>query len=168
MTEIFNYLPFDKDYLILGMAILLIVLFIVSIVQMILTIKMRKRYKKFMKGKDGVSLEGSFLKAYDEIKALKHEDEENKESIKLINKHLYHSYQRTGIVKYNAFQGMGGKSSFALALLTQGKNGIVINSIHGREMSSVYIKEIRKGECDTALSPEETEALDIALGTKKE
>ncbi len=166
MIEMLENLPFDEVYLKLGIIIAVVVLLVVAIVQLILTIGMRRKYKKFMKGKNGTSLEDSFLKAYDEIKVLQKEDSANKEAIKLINKHLYHSYQRTGIVKYNAFQGMGGKTSFAMALLTQGKNGIVINSIHGREMSCVYIKEIKKGECEVALSPEEGEALDIALGVK--
>lgn len=166
MTGILGNLPFEVDYLIIGIVVAVLILLILVIVQLALTISMRKKYKRFMKGKDASSLEGSFLKAYEEIKNLQKEDAINKESIKLINKHLYHSYQRTGIVKYNAFQGMGGKTSFAMALLTQGKNGIVINSIHGREMSCVYIKEIKKGECEVALSPEEGEALDIALGVK--
>ncbi len=166
MTGILKGLPFDVDYLIIGIVVAVLVILILTIVQLVLTINMKKKYKRFMKGKNAASLEGSFLKAYEEIKTLQKEDAINKESIKLINKHLYHSYQRTGIVKYNAFQGMGGKTSFAMALLTQGKNGIVINSIHGREMSCVYIKEIKKGECDVALSPEEGEALDIALGVK--
>lgn len=166
MTGILENLPFEIDYLIIGIVVAVVVLLILAIVQLALTISMRKKYKRFMKGKDASSLEGSFFKAYEEIKVLQKEDVANKEAIKLINKHLYHSYQRTGIVKYNAFQGMGGKTSFAMALLTQGKNGIVINSIHGREMSCVYIKEIKKGECEVALSPEEGEALDIALGVK--
>ncbi len=167
MTGFLESLPFDKEYLILGMAIAIILLLVLAIVQIILTISMKKKYRKFMKGKNASSLEDSFLKAYEDIKTLQKEDAANKESIKLINKHLYHSYQRTGIVKYNAFQGMGGKTSFAMALLTQGKSGMIINSIHGREMSCVYIKEIKKGECDVALSPEEGEALDIALGARK-
>lgn len=166
MTGILEGLPFEADYLIIGIAAAVVILIILTIVQLVLTVSMRKKYKRFMKGKNAASLEGSFFKAYEEIKILQKEDAANKEAIKLINKHLFHSYQRTGIVKYNAFQGMGGKTSFAMALLTQGKNGIVINSIHGREMSCVYIKEIKKGECDVALSPEEGEALDIALGVK--
>lgn len=166
MSGILDSLPFEQDYFILGMAVAVLLLLILVIVQIALTMSLKKKYKKFMKGKNASSLEDSFFKAYEEIKALQKEDAVNKESIKLINKHLYHSYQRTGIVKYNAFQGMGGKTSFAMALLTQGKNGIIINSIHGREMSCVYIKEIRKGECEVALSPEEGEALDIALGIK--
>ena len=166
MSGILDSLPFDQEYFILGMAVILLLLLILVIIQIVLTMSLKKKYKRFMKGKSAASLEDSFMKAYEEIKALQKEDAVNKESIKIINKHLYHSYQRTGIVKYNAFQGMGGKTSFAMALLTQGKNGMIINSIHGREMSCVYIKEIKKGECEVALSPEEGEALDIALGLK--
>lgn len=57
---------------------------------------------------------------------------------------------------------MGGKLSFSLALLNDQNSGFIFNSIHSREGSYTYIKEIIKGESYVALGDEEAEALEIA------
>ena len=72
--------------------------------------------------------------------------------------------QKFGIVRYNAFKGMGGNLSFAFALLDYTNTGFVMNSVHSREGCYLYIKEVEKGETDTALGNEEKEALEQALG----
>ena len=54
--------------------------------------------------------------------------------------------------------------SFALALLDNENNGVIINSIYGIDYSNVYCKLIIKGKCKDRLSKEENEALDIAKG----
>ena len=69
-----------------------------------------------------------------------------------------------GIVKYDAFQQMGGQLSFCLALLDEDNNGFIINSVHSTEGCYSYTKEIREGESDVPLGKEEEEAMRIALG----
>ena len=59
---------------------------------------------------------------------------------------------------------MGGQSSFALTLLDQMDNGIVMNAIHSREGCYLYIKEITGGESEIVLGKEEAESLKKALG----
>ncbi len=56
------------------------------------------------------------------------------------------SYQKVGIVKYNAFQEMGGQLSFALTLLDENDNGWLLILMHIQEECYLYIKEIVKGE----------------------
>ena len=72
-----------------------------------------------------------------------------------------------GIVKYNAFKGMGGNLSFALALLDYTNTGFVINSVHSREGCYLYIKDVDRGQTDVALGNEEKMALEQALGYKE-
>ena len=67
-------------------------------------------------------------------------------------------------MKYDAFNEMGGKLSFALVLLDKENNGFVMNAMHSREGCYTYIKEIINGESFIALGNEEQEALDKALG----
>ena len=64
-----------------------------------------------------------------------------------------------GIVKYDAFDDVGGKLSFVLSMLDQNNTGFVLNAIHSRENCFLYIKEIVKGESYIMLSEEEVEAL---------
>ena len=59
--------------------------------------------------------------------------------------------------------GISGGASFALALLDEGDNGFVINSVHSSEGSYCYTKVIENGECDIALGDEETQAIKIAM-----
>ncbi len=68
------------------------------------------------------------------------------------------------MVKYDAFDEMGGKLSFSLALLDQKNDGFIINAMHSREGCYTYIKEIVDGNSIIVLAEEEKNALDIAMG----
>jgi len=66
------------------------------------------------------------------------------------------------VVKYDAFEDVGGKMSFVLALLDRQNTGIVLNAIHSKENCFLYLKEVVNGESYIVLSKEEIEALKIA------
>lgn len=70
---------------------------------------------------------------------------------------------KVGIIKFNPFSETGGDHSFSLALLDGHKNGIIITSLHTRERTRVYLKEIFDGKSKIDLSNEEKKALNIAL-----
>jgi hypothetical protein len=61
---------------------------------------------------------------------------------------------------------MGGRMSFTAALLDDSGDGLVITSINGRTESRAYAKGVKQGASDQTLSPEETEAIALALGRK--
>ena len=72
-----------------------------------------------------------------------------------------------GLIKYDAFQQMGGQLSFSLALLDENNTGFIINSVHSTEGCYSYTKEIRNGTSAIDLSAEEAEALAMAMGNKE-
>ena len=74
------------------------------------------------------------------------------------------AFQKIGIVKYDAYQQMGGLLSFSLALLDEDNNGLILNSVHSTEGCYTYTKEVVYGECKLELSNEEKVALDQAMG----
>ena len=121
-------------------------------------------YNFFMRGKRGENLEGTIFKITEEIKKLKFEDKENKDAIRVINKNLRAAYQKFGVVKYNAFKGMGGNLSFAFAMLDYTNTGYILNSVHSREGCFVYVKVVDRGQTEVLLGTEEKEALEQALG----
>ena len=121
-------------------------------------------YNFFMRGKRGENLEGTIVKITEEIKKLKFEDKENKDAIRVINKNLRAAYQKFGVVKYNAFKGMGGNLSFAFAMLDYTNTGYILNSVHSREGCFVYVKVVDRGQTEVLLGTEEKEALEQALG----
>ena len=126
--------------------------------------KLSNSYNFFMKGKRGENLEGVIFKITEEIKKLKFEDKENKDAIRVINKNLRAAYQKSGVVKYNAFKGMGGNLSFAFAMLDYTNTGYILNSVHSREGCFVYVKVVDRGQTEVLLGAEEKEALEQALG----
>lgn len=161
VTTIINtYLP----YIILGMAAMIFVLWILLMVYVVQNRKLKKKYEKFMLGKNGSSLEDNLIKRVSEIEELLASNNENKAAIQSISESLNNTYQKVGVVKYDAFHEMGGKLSFSLALLNRANDGFIINAMHSREGCYTYIKEIIKGNSIIILSEEEKEALAIAMG----
>lgn len=75
--------------------------------------------------------------------------------------------QKIGIIRYSAFQDTGSDLSFALALLDNENNGVILNGIYSREMSNIYAKPVEKGKSTYTLSKEEDEALKQAINYKK-
>ena len=69
------------------------------------------------------------------------------------------TFQKIGIIKYDAFNQMGGKLSFCLALLDENNNGFILNSVHSAEGCYSYTKEIINGESSISLGEEEKQAL---------
>lgn len=71
-------------------------------------------------------------------------------------------FDRVGLVRFNPFEDTGGNQSFALALLDGNLDGFAVSSLHSRTGTRIYAKSIRGGAAETALSAEETQALDLA------
>ena len=74
------------------------------------------------------------------------------------------SLQRVGIVRYNPFADTGGQQSFAVAMLDSRGSGFVISSLHSRQATRIYLKQVSAGRSDTTLSDEESDAIKQALG----
>ena len=83
--------------------------------------------------------------------------------ISFIKHHLESMFSKYGVEKYDAFDDVGGKLSFALALLDQDNSGVILNAVHSRDNCFLYLKEIVKGESYVMLSQEELEALRKAV-----
>lgn len=82
-------------------------------------------------------------------------------------KALRRSIDRAELLRYNAFENMGSDLSFALALMNQEGDGVILSSIHSREESRVYAKPLIKGESSYNLSTEERETITKALAKEK-
>lgn len=163
-NSILNQLPVDPAFLIIGLSVLTLILLIVVIKCIIQIKKLYRRYDFFMRGKDAETLEGIIMEQMEDIAQLKSEDRANKDSLRNTNKNYRSAFQKFGLVKYNAFKGMGGNLSFAMTLLDYTNSGFVLNSVHSREGCYVYIKEVERGETEVLLGSEEKEALEQALG----
>ena len=166
-NSILNLCPFDPAYIIMGLVILVVLLLILAIITMTKLRRLDRKYDYFMRGKDAETLEDIIMDEIDELRDLRAEDRSNKDSIRTLNRNFRASFQKYGIVKYNAFKGMGGNLSFALAVLDYSNSGFVMFCVHSREGCYLYIKEVDMGQTDIVLGNEEQEALEQALGYVK-
>jgi hypothetical protein len=81
-----------------------------------------------------------------------------------LDERLTAAVQRVALIRYDAFEDVGGRLSFTCALLDERGNGVVVTSINGRQDTRVYAKPVTRGTSDHNLSEEEVEAIREALG----
>ena len=132
----------------LAVSIVLLILIIITFIQM---------------GKDGANLEKDIMTLYEDHKFMKLSIDTNREKIKELSKKHESAFQKIGLVKYDAFTEMGGKLSFALALLDERNDGFIINSVHSSDGCYSYTKRVKDGDSQIALSNEEKVAVERAI-----
>jgi len=81
-----------------------------------------------------------------------------------LGERLSGAVQRVALIRYDAFEDVGGRLSFSCALLDERGDGVVMTSINGRQDTRVYAKPVHRGTSDYNLSEEEVEAIREALG----
>ena len=162
-SNILNSLGIDPGIIVIAMmGIMVFVLLYMVNVSMKMT-RFLKKYRIFMKGRDAVSLEKAFAQKFLEVDKLIEVSKINANVLKRIKEIQSRTANKIGIVKYDAFPDVGGRLSFALAMLDESDSGFVLNAIHGREGCYTYVKEIVKGESYIVLGQEEKEALRQAV-----
>lgn len=157
----------DPAWLMIGLFVVVLVLIILYINTLCKLKKLYQTYDRFMRGKDMESMEETIWNQFDRIEKLEESDQEQEKQIERILENLQVVYQKSGLVKYDAFREMSGKLSYALALLDRENNGIVISSMYSREGCYSYAKNIVHGESAINLSEEEKKALKIAIDGEK-
>lgn len=162
-SNILNSLGIDPGIIVIVMmGIMVFVLLYMVRVSMKMT-RFMKRYRIFMKGRDATSLEKAFAQKFIEVDKIVELNKIHANEIRRIKDVQSRTANKIGIVKYDAFPDVGGRLSFALAMLDESDSGFVLNAIHGREGCYTYIKEIVKGESYVVLGQEEKEALRQAV-----
>ncbi len=158
-----NITGFPVDLVVVGLGILVIILIILMIIQGARTRGLKRRYEAFMDGDDSQSLEDQIKERLAELQELRDMEINNRRKLDSVIDQFSKTYQKIGLVKYDAFHEMGGKLSFTLCLLNREDTGFIINAMHSREGCFTYIKEIIRGNPVLLLGDEEKEALEMAL-----
>lgn len=152
--------------ILLALWLITMILFISTVVRMN---KLKRRLDIFMGSRSSArSLEKEIEKIFEDHKFIKAATEKNKKEISNIYRKLKLTYQKVGLVKYDAFNQMGGSLSFSLVLLNERNDGVIINSVHSSDGCYSYAKEIVGGKCSIDLGEEEQLALDQALRTDED
>lgn len=162
-SKILAAIGIDPAYIFILLLMLIVLMFLLYVNVNMKYNRLKRSYSLFMRGRDGKNLEESILEKFDELDEIAELAKNNQTDIKKIFHDMRGNYQKVGIVKYDAFNEMGGKLSFAIAMLDGQNNGWVMNAMHSREGCYTYVKEIVKAESFVELAEEEAEALDKAI-----
>ena len=167
-SSIFDAIGIDPGIIIIFvLGVLLIVLIYMIKISMKMS-RFMKKYKMFMRGMDGASLERAFAARFNQMDILEENSRNHMEEIRKIKEVQNITLNKVAIVKYDAFKEMGGKLSFALAMLDKENNGFVMNAIHSSDGCYTYVKENVTGESYVVLGEEEKEALRQAVNSHNE
>lgn len=163
--DIFSKIGISYDIVILALVGMIVILLIMLISVMVKQSKLQKNYNSFMSGKDGKNLEEAILKKFHLLELLDDSVKDIYKKMKEMDDSLLLTYQKMGLVKYDAFKEVGGKMSFVLVLLTKENDGFIMNCMHSNtDGCYTYSKRVEKGKCKITLSSEEEAALKQALG----
>lgn len=151
----------------IGIILILVLLFLV-LQYVLLRSKMNRlyrKYRRFMNGDDGGTLENRLTNELLELREMVNTSRGMLRQQELLATMQLSAFQKTGLVRYDAFEDTGDNLSFSLTLLDGRNNGIVLSSLAGQEGCRIYIKRILNGSTRESLSSEEAESLQIALNT---
>lgn len=145
-----------------------LILLIVILVQGSRIGKLTRRIDALTMGSEGQSLEEEIAELVKKSEEISKETSSYERRITKLTGQIKGCVQKTGLIKYDAFSQMGGKLSYALAILDENDNGYVINSVHSTDGCYSYAKQIEEGKCDIDLGTEEQQALQRAIAGFRE
>lgn len=165
MENIIEIIKTD-NFLIISFCINIILL--LSVIFCIFKIfKINKEYIDFMrKLGNGNDIDGMLKEYLSDVREIKRDNAEIKAYYTKLDNDLNSCIQKIGLVRYNAFRDVGSDLSFAIALLDNNDNGVVLNGLYGSESSNIYAKPIKSGKSTYQLSHEEQYAIEIAEQNK--
>ena len=118
-----------------------------------------KRLKRFFLGKKAKDLEDTIIILENDISKLKEARENFEKENKEINQKLKKSIRGLETIRFNPFPDQGSNQSFAIGLLNEEGDGVVLSSLYSRERMSVFAKPIKNRKSEYELTDEEKEVL---------
>ncbi len=155
------------DTFLIVISVILCILIIAFIVLLVKLFSINKKYKTFInKLGNGNNIEEDLENYMYRVERVEKQHAEIRGLINTIDTNMANCIQKIGIVRYNAFKDTGSDLSFALAMLDEKNNGVVLNGIYSREMSNIYAKPVENGKSTYTISEEEQQAIQKAIESK--
>lgn len=121
--------------------------------------KTEKRLTRFFMGKKAKDLEEKIILLEEDIVKLKLSKEKIEKELEIINAKLKKSIRGLETIRFNPFPDQGSNQSFAIGMVNEDGDGIVLSSLYSRERMSVFAKPIKGGKSEYELTKEEKEVL---------
>ena len=135
---------------------------VITLFEVIWITRTEKRLKRFFLGKKAKDLEDNIIILEKDIAELKETKKNMEKEITEINTKLRKSIRGLQTVRFNPFPDQGSNQSFAIGMLNDDNDGLVLSSLYSRERMSVFAKPIKNGKSEYELTAEEKEALEKA------
>ena len=160
-----NRLLADNLALVLGLlAALILVLLVTVVIQGVRLGRATRAYREVVKdGNGGRSLHDLLAGNASAVERASERMGDIEAMHGLIDERTRRSLQHIGMVRFNPFDDTGSDQSFAIALLDDRRDGVVISSLHGRANTRVFAKPVAAGSSPHNLSDEEAQAIRIAV-----
>ena len=126
-----------------------------------------RRWSDLMQGTSGSNVESLLRDHLDRASAISERLERAEKSVDVLETKMQAAKRFLGVVRYDAFDDVGGSQSFALAVYDEKGDGVVVTSMVGRTDCRVYAKEIKAGNAERELSSEEQAAIEAAVRTRE-
>lgn len=162
MNILINTINELMPYLIVGMIIITILLFIMVIVLFKAVGIVENRYKRLMRGTSNNNLEEMLLERLKSIEDAKETSQKALKECEKLEIKIKECIQKVAIMRYKAFENVGSDLSFSIAMLDDKNDGVILTGIYGRQESTTYAKPIDKGISRYDLSEEELYVLNEA------
>lgn len=132
---------------------------IIVLIEMVWMVITEKRLKRFFLGKKAKDLEDTILLLETEIQNLNNAKKNIEKEISSINLKLRKSIRGLETIRFNPFPDQGSNQSFAIGMLNEDGDGLVISSLYSRDRMSIFAKPVKEGKSTYELTTEEKEAL---------
>ncbi len=143
-------------------SLFLILAGIVILVEALWIVKTEKRLKKFFLGKKAKDLEDTISTLEEDISKLKNAKEKTEKELTVVNQKLKKSIRGVETIRFNPFTDQGSNQSFAIGMLNEEGDGVVISSLYSRDRMSVFAKPVKNGKSEYELTKEEKDILEKA------
>ena len=163
MQQVISNIQLFSPYIIIGLSVIVILLFIIVLVQGKAINNMESRYRKMMRGTSTQNLEELIINNLDSINESEEKSKECLKEIEELKKKTKSCVQKIAITRYKAFEDIGSDLSFSIAMLDENNDGLILTSIFGRNESTTYAKPVDKGISRYDLSEEELDVLNEAI-----
>ena len=154
----------DTALAVAGAALAIALVLLVAVVWQIVQLRRLRRAQRVLLGTDQRDLVEYAMGLLARVESVEERAGAVEELVGGLGSRVDFCVQRRGIVRYDALGGAGGQQSFSVALLDASGSGLVLTAIQDREYARIYAKELRDGEADVELSPEEQSAISAARG----
>lgn len=163
MDELNSVLTDNLAAVLIVMAVAIVVLLVLVILQSIRIGRAVDGYRQLVRDSNGGSLDDVLQTHVARVEEVRGRLGEIDATQGQLEARTLASIQHIGLVRFNPFEDTGSDQSFALALLDERRDGVVISSLHGRTNTRLFAKPVEGGTSSHALSDEEAQAIRVAM-----